>query len=590
MTTTAQWFNVYDRIAAAAQGSEAQIAEINDLLFASIAPDLSDIASEIAKANQTTINNLLPNLRTQADAQKLIGEQVKAFVDSVAGPGVKGLTDVYDELVRMNVIETEMTHPLRAIGADALYHLAYGGGEPAGPINDAMIRLSRALDEILAEASPNMLGDAKTWLKGAAGWIPTLVSVAPLVIDLLSRTLPKELADKILNTIGVDFDYVKDGIGALSNAMSTPFDLLVATGLADFQATLLAGGPADPNTAPERAAHLLATAHRLGLAAHTIAAAAEAFTPLKALGFKEAAAAIGDLAGFKPISAKVAESFVTGAITRPMHYWGNAQFMPEMIPPNDLIEMVRKREMDLPTYNGILQFHGFRNEDRVLYEKTVWKEPTVRDLALALQDSTVDYAWILERVLRMGYNDEDAPRISRALFQRSQSSSRGKVISAATSAFANGEMSEDVLRGELSDLALQPETIELEIRAARLKEISDYTAQAISTYKKQYMAGVIDYGNFVLVLSSLGLNPDRVYLIAADADAQRLPKIQREEEAAVRDKMSEIRTNLVPRYRALFLLGAVTATQYEATLVAAGLDPQLAGQIVALDILRKRIG
>jgi hypothetical protein len=190
----------------------------------------------------------------------------------------------------------------------------------------------------------------------------------------------------------------------------------------------------------------------------------------------------------------------------------------------------------------------------------------------------------------MGYDDEDAPRIATALFQRAQSASRGKLISAAAAAFADGSSSEDAFRGTLSTLNLRPETIELEVSAAKMREVSDYVTQATATYKKQYLNGVIDSGSFQVALFSLGLNSDRVYLIIADADAQKHPKIQAEEEAAVKEAMSAIRSNLLPRYKALFMDNYVTAAEYTDILILSGLDPSLAGQVVALDTLRKQIG
>jgi hypothetical protein len=590
MATITEWYNLYDRLAVASEASQTQLAGLNDAITLTLAPQFDELTAAVAAINVAVNAHLIPVMTEQAVSQDIIADSLAALVEAIPDELGDSLKTLIDQLIvssiRFDVEVAPNVFPM----ADALYHLAYGGGTVNGPINDAMIRLSTVLDQMLAEASPNVIANLGTYLKGAAGWIPTLVTVAPLVLDLLSRVVPKELSDKILATVGIDFEYIRDGVGALSNAMSTPFDLLVATGLADFQSTLLAGGPGDPSTAPARATALLQTAHRLGLAAHTIGAAAEAFTPLKALGFTQAAAAIGDLAGFKPISAKVAESFVDGAITRPMHYWGNAQFMPEFMPPRDLIEMVHKREIDLPTYNGMLQYHGFNDADRALYERTVWRDPAVRDLALALQDATTDYEWILERVLKMGYSDEDAPRIATALFQRTQASSRGKVVSAAAAAFSDGYTDEGSFRSTLGDLGLRPETIELEVSAARLRELSDYVAQAVATYKKQYLNGVIDSGAFILALAGLGVNNDRAYLILADADAQRFPKIQAEEEAAVKEEMAAIRSYLVPRYRALFLDDFVTADEYLDTLILSGLDPQLAGQVVNLDALRKQIG
>jgi hypothetical protein len=313
-------------------------------------------------------------------------------------------------------------------------------------------------------------------------------------------------------------------------------------------------------------------------------------TPLKALGLKEAAAAMVDLAGFRPISQAVAASFLFGAITRPMHYWGNSFFMPEIPPPRDLERWAQKRLIDLPTYRGLLQFHGFRDDDREVYTQAVWRDPRIFDLATALQDTTVDSDWLLDRVKRAGYSDDDAPHLVTALLQRANTSSRGKVITAAVTLYQNGLITDQNLTETLTGLGLRADQISLEVQAARLKAVQDAANDAITTYKKQFSVGLITQADLEVALVGLGMDANRVNIIVADQVAAITPKIHQQEQAAITEAQAAVRRDILPRVKALYLAGQTTSQDYVGTMLSAGIAPELAQQILALDNLRRGIG
>jgi hypothetical protein len=469
---------------------------------------------------------------------------------------------------------------IQGIGA-TLAKAGGAGGAGAPHLDDAMVSLKTILDYLMAPGSPIPI---VTLIEGIAG----LTGITDPIKKLESLFTPGGIIAEGLTLFGATLAGLLQDANAVLNPLHAPFDSLAETGLDEMRGAVLSGGEASPATAMPTALAALKSAAKLGLDAHFLSVAAEMFMPLKHLGIPEAAAFMVDLAGFKPMASAISGSLVEGAITRPMRFWSSSVFAPEIPGPGDLAQLRRKRVISEVDYVAGLRYHGFNQERGDLFAQTVYRDPMIRDLAIAIEDTTVEETWINERVRRAGFSDEDADHLTRALMQRANKSSRSKVLSAANSAFADGVLSAADHSTVLDGLGLGPGAIALEQQAALINEQHDYVKQAITTYRKQYTNDVITRSDFALALSSLGLEAGRQSLELADADAQRAPKIAREAAAGQATIEREIQQYLVPRYRELYMMGLVSAGDYQATLESAGIDPTVASQTVALDTMKIR--
>jgi len=589
MPTLTDWFQVYSRIAAADEALGEHLAVVAAYLTDPFADDMFATGSALSDLRDMATANLIPDIHLERLAIEQTAQSVdiiRAYFTDLLQPQVEGLAQSAD--ITRAVLQDLISRDTDRM-ATALESLSTAGAGVPPSLNEAMTALAGILGQLTEESSPSVMGWLKLFAKGGVEWLPAIAVILQYAPDVIKNFIPQQIRNVILDQVGTAFDDAMTSAQSIAHVLERPFEAIMTEALAEFRTTLTAGGPADPLTAPDRAVNLLLVAHKFGLAAHGIAAAAEMITPLKALGFKEAAAALVDLAGFRPISQAVAQSFIGGSITRPMHYWANAYFMPEIPALRDLQLFVQRRLMDIPTYRGMLQLHGMRPQDQDLFEGAVYREATIRDLALALQDTTTDLNWLTESVKKAGYSDDDADRLARSLQQRAQTSARTRVITSATTLYQNGLLTDEDLTATLKGLQLPDDQIALEIQAARFKQLQDAATDAQATYKKQFINGVIDEGDYRLALSALGLSPGRAAVIVADVIAQKTPKIQREAEAAVKEAEAAIRTNLLPRYKQLYLNNQVTRQQYIDTLTAAGVTPEMAAQIVSLDDLRRGI-
>jgi hypothetical protein len=364
--------------------------------------------------------------------------------------------------------------------------------------------------------------------------------------------------------------------------LQVPFRAILEAGIADLFKSITAASKATPDDPVQVALAGILSAHRLGQAAHGLASAVELHPLFHQLGFSHMAAAVTDLSGFAPLSQAALRPYIEAAIARPMRYTTNQQFTPYIPNENALADHVRRRTLNLTDYDAWLSKLGYAETHRDRMIETVWRDPSLRDLALALDDVDVDERWLAPRVRTIGYDDADADQIFRGLLQRTQRGPRARVVSAAAAAAADGLMPIEDYEALLRGLGLRDAIVELELRAVRIKARADYQRQALATYRRQYVAGVIGRADYELSLHVLGLPADRVDLTLADADAQRAPKLQATEEAAIKEVMSQVRTHLVPRYRALFEDGLLSAEAYREVLERAGVAPGLAEQAVSL--------
>ncbi len=395
------------------------------------------------------------------------------------------------------------------------------------------------------------------WMKAARGVITTTVQVG------------SEIAEAALDPLGEIFEGITtEGVNSVIAGMASDF--------------------ADENkSVRDRAMGALTRAYKLGQKAHFLAAAVEACHPLHEFGLSNAAAAITDLAGFQPISQAVFRPHLEATITRPMRWQTNAQFRPEIANVNALSDFVRRRTMSVDELRDVLPLHGFDDDTCDRYVETVWRDPTIRDLAIALEDTTVDHDWLRDRVRTAGYDDADADRLTAALFQRSTRGIRDRVRSAAVSAYADGTTARHELEATLDTLGYTAQARALELVTADIQRRRDLVKDGLATYRREYVNDVIDEPDYRLAITALGVDPERIELIVADANATRAPHIAAEEAAQIKAAIREVQTQLVPKARALFELGQISEGQYGQYLIDAGISMPVAAQAVALDVARR---
>lgn len=601
MPTIDEWYAVYAGQKAALEALALATQQIRDQLAA--AAGAGDVSADVAVLTGQ-VNELLGRVNAlaaagQPDWPALLANNTTAL----SAIGVAMPAALHEAAGKFGAAENfqtlELSERLKAIEAAlraALGAATPGAGAAGGLLASLFAGAAAGKDVPHGAASlPGITGVLNgPWARAieVSGSLATIFAAFYAIVPGLAGALVPDAVAKwgpwVEEHFGASLDKALKAGAGLMGVIDRPFELLFLAAQRELSETLAANAPARIEAVGDVAAKAIIQAFHYGKAAQLLAAAAEVFTPLKSLGFPQMAAVLGDMSAFKPLVDAVGRAQIAAAITRPMRWHGNSIHRPEIPSPGDLELFVRKRRLDVESYGGMLALHGYTEQDIDAYTATVYRDFTIRDLALTLDDVSTDEAWLAPRVRTIGYSDDDADQIVSALLQRARRGPRGRVQSAAAAAAADGLLPlaeyDSILRG----LGLRDDVVQLELQAARLRERADYQRQALATYRRQYVNDVLGRGDYQVALTALGIPPSRLDLELADADAARAPKVQAAEEQQIREVMTQVRTQLVPRYRALYQMGAISGEEYQRTLEQAGIAPGLAAQAVSLDAAKQR--
>lgn len=586
MPSIGEWFGVYsslrDNVGATAAATQAVRAQLESLR-ADIIADLSYQNKGVAQY----LSEMITGAGAGADPNLLlINDTLKQLSDQGLLPLIASFVKV-DGTIASSVGQLQGVFEVFLADMDLmLKNISTGVQDSAKAQQEIAKRVTKLIDVLFAEHSPSAITIILSAITTIGPVLLKILPAIPFFFSVFERLLPENWSKNIIESLGSYGDLAKQAGGMIMSVIEAPMATLVEESQKNLLTMFMGHAPAQIDAPTEAATEAILMGNRFGLAAHGLAAAVEMVSPLKYLGMGQVAAYLVDLAGFKPIAQAVAGAMVGGAITRPMRWWGNAVFQPEIPGVGDLERLVQKRVIDEQTYIGYLAYHGFPREIADYFAQTVYRDFSIRDIALAMEDTTIDPSWLEPRIMRIGYDDDDAAQITKSLIQRGAKTARFRVMSAAYSAVSSGSISIDDYRTILQGLDLRQTTIDYEVQAATIASHNDYIKDSIAVYRKQYVNGVIDDGSFRVALAALGLPSERIELVAADAWAQIAPRIAREERAQIEDTMREVQRYLVPAYRELMELGLISDDQYVQALIDAGVSQQVAQQSAILARMR----
>jgi hypothetical protein len=356
--------------------------------------------------------------------------------------------------------------------------------------------------------------------------------------------------------------------------------------LEEFSTNLIGPGPSDPSVVDERVRAAYRQATEFGMKAHAFSVATEIFSPFKHLGFGNMAASVADLADYSGLAKAAIGSQIQAVLAEPMKLASNYRARSNLPSLRELAELVEKRELSVENYTGFLAFFGYSEGVAKGLAAAVHREPTVRDLALTLQDSQVEEAFLFRKLQRSGYSDEDAQQLTKALLLKIISVERKALLDAAVAAVKDGSISTDELDAVMDKLNIRPDARDLVKQTANIGSRHDFIVEARGIYETSAKNGVIKVDDLRVALTALGIEPGHVELSVQRVNASLLPRIAREEAAATAAAIRQAQAFLIPRYRELFFDGLIGPDTYRADLVAVGIDDQLAASVVFLDQLR----
>jgi hypothetical protein len=364
-----------------------------------------------------------------------------------------------------------------------------------------------------------------------------------------------------------------------------------------------------PEDAPALALKLYLFAMGAGMAAHGTAALTELLHPLKSIGLHQTAAAIGDFAGFGRISAATMGTLVNRVLGQAMTYAVQNQYRPVIPRENLLIEFRSKREIDKGEFDKAMAYQGFSQQWTDIIERWQWKDPRTLEIA-RLADVGIEQGpppagemewfrkfgvtgdklkdwWLYRKFMRAGYEDCDLPVLVRFIHRKEVSFALTYVRTAIRRNYRWGYLSDAELRKWMDRLNLPDQAREWIFWAGELDKEYFYRQDLQGYYVAAFRNDLIGSDELLVSLLAMNLPAREASLLVRTERIKKKPKAQVTVPKAVQPAQTKLQVAYISLYREQYKKDLINERQYLYSLLAIGLDPELAEVTVELDATKR---
>ncbi len=316
----------------------------------------------------------------------------------------------------------------------------------------------------------------------------------------------------------------------------------------------------------KRALKMYGAAVGLGVLAHGTSAALS----VNILGFggmrwTGLAAVIGKFAGFDPIIRAVQGTFYRAYLEQPMKYYMNEQFRPYIPAIQDLLRYRSKRILsDRGEFDKLMGYWGFSQTWADRIEDDLYTEPRHFELTIMGENDAIPDDWWMTKCLRMGYTEIDAAYMVGGIKRKIAGGYITGYVSQLQRIYGAGYMDEDELEAGLEDTGVNPVSREYARRAADLRRRYEAMDDHVGAALDQYNRAMIDEEDLEAELEVAVVDPARVRQMVSLARVRRFRRVYYTTPA-------EDAKKAVSTYRKAFVAGLVTASEYTAVMVEAGM-------------------
>jgi hypothetical protein len=344
--------------------------------------------------------------------------------------------------------------------------------------------------------------------------------------------------------------------------------------------------PLTPDKVGGLIAALYASAFTAGITAHGVAVTAELLHPLKSLGLHSVAAMVGDFGGYGRLAGAtvgVLESKVVGQVTT---YALQYKFRPRIHNEMMLQTLAVKGDIELSKFRRLMGYQGYADEYINDVIRTMFREPSYRELTLLAEDEAATTAWLEDKCKRAGYEAIDAKLMTKALYKRSMMTQRSSYYSQAFYMYREGYIDQGRFRELLARLDLRPEAISLSVAAADLAFTYDYIKDAVTYYRNSYLKDLISDDELLISFVSLGVVPRRAAMLVRLAKVQKIPKPRKDVKKEVAAALTKVQVKYIQLYTVEYRQGFIDEVMFLTDLLALGITPDLAEVTVALEVAK----
>jgi hypothetical protein len=367
--------------------------------------------------------------------------------------------------------------------------------------------------------------------------------------------------------------------------------------------------PITPEDAPVLALKLYTLAWGAGMTAHGISVATELLHPLKQVGLNQAAALVGDFAGFGRITGATMGTLVNRVLGRAMTYAVQNQYRPVIPDERLLIELRSKREIDKPTFDKAMGYEGFSKDWIDVIERWQWKDPRMFEL-MRVADIGIEQGpppsgemwwfqkfgvtgeklkdwWLYRKLMRAGYEDIDLPVLIRTIHRREISFAMTYVRTAIRRNYRWGYLTDEELTRWIDRLMLPEQAKEWILWAGQLDRDYFHGQNLIRYYKLAYRNDIIDEDELMVSLLAMGQPARETMMTVRTERVRKSPKVRMPVAPAAKKAKTELQKKSITLYITQYRKDLITSEKLLESLLAIGLSAELAEISVDIEAAKK---
>lgn len=424
-------------------------------------------------------------------------------------------------------------------------------------------------------AFDRLIAGVKIW------WNLIIIGAITSAVDILAVVLPS------LRPAALAFRDAITAAGPIADDLKVGFVALANSTLAETSAGVSGAGVSTPDNATDLAAAAFATAFGNGLASAGVAALFESAFPEKLNVLDGLAPLLAKMAGFDEVAGEVLGPLYKNAFGRSLEYHYRALFKPELPDEADAITWHARRLLTDDQLRTIFGFSGLKPEYEAPFVASAYRAIQPRMFSTLLLDQPFPADQVQSAMEFAGLRPDDVTFLLGALELNSTKNVRAQYLSAAVRSAELGTMTPAELDQAMTSLNFSDDAkswVQLTVATRKLEQLAELYRKSIT---EAYRTGQLTDAQYVPALQAIGIGEaDANAHYAIDSIAQRgklLSAAARAEAALERKRTSAAMAAAIASYKT----GALNDAELEAALIAAGVDPAIAGYVLVVQSERR---
>lgn len=368
----------------------------------------------------------------------------------------------------------------------------------------------------------------------------------------------------------------------LDPVMSQIFDNMIR----QFKAFIGSVGNVAPDAGFNVAGEFVTKAGQLGTQAHLTALAFEFIPYLKHFGINQTVAFMADAAAFAPIAAQTWGQAIGQGVGRPAGYQINAVMRSRIPEERDLFELLIKRIITEDDFRSFMAFHGYLDKYTDALVRSAFRGPRLTEIIRLSDDNTVDRAQIAHWIQKGGYTDENVEKLTPIVEQLGMRSERARLLGEVTLGYKEGLVDDFQAESYFDTLRLPPQAKSLLFQSMRLAFRREMIEEHLRGLTASYDSGLSSAFELLGGIQAIGVNREKALAIVATHSTRRTGRAFQKADARIEQQLRQVQTNTIQGLKEQFEFGRISDQRFLLSLLVAGVEPQLAASIVALEQIK----